>query len=421
MSKLQPSQIGSLVKSFISIAEEMVADQGQGPKFPDTLARFFDALLDVFTADGEVEVRFGDDHIFVNDRKIRLSGKAGVRLNALLAITRQANWLGFRCDEIPNEDQITAVFSRFGRPELPGSHPNLLQRIAPFRWLHSSSETAAADQAPGLGGLGEDAPEHSMVRQLQVDEIRQALGEEDSSDLEELTFVYARTVYFVDRFMTTIEPGGPRVPLDEASRILCDLVDLWLRAPKAVLAMAMARPQIGNYDAFHQANTTLLCLALGGSLGLRRQLMFELGLAALLHQVGVVDMPQRIRSARVLKKEERDVLATLPRHSIRRLLQIHGPDLSAMRRMNAIIAMKEPMARRGQGKDGKANWVPTTPSPPLMARIIAVAARYDALTSEREFRPAMDSKPAFLLMMRMGAQLDLRLVRLLATLHRIQL
>jgi HD-GYP domain-containing protein (c-di-GMP phosphodiesterase class II) len=216
-----------------------------------------------------------------------------------------------------------------------------------------------------------------------------------------------------------MEASGPRVPLDEASRIICELVDSWSDDPKSIIAMSMARPQMGNYDAFHQANTALLSVALGGAIGLPRAILFEVGLAGLLHQVGIVDMPDRIRYNRVLQKEEREILAQLPHRTIRRLLQAHGPDLNTMARLNAILAMKDPVAQKQIDKEGKARLLPINPKPPLMARILSVTSRYDALTSDREFRAAMEPKKAITLMLRQPLTLDSSLVRLLAKMQNV--
>ena len=128
-----------------------------------------------------------------------------------------------------------------------------------------------------LDALSADALEHSSMRKVQIEEIQNALGTQAGAALEEVTFIYARAVYFIDRFMATMEPAGPRVPLDESSRIICDLIDVFERDPKAFMAVSMARPQVGNYDAFHQANTALLAIA--GPRRTGRELLFELGMA----------------------------------------------------------------------------------------------------------------------------------------------
>ena len=420
MSSLDGQQIAGFMRAFLAAGSE-AADNGlRTEQYSQALNALYSALLEVFTVSAHVELRFGADVVFLNQQKLRLSGAAGERLTKLLGIAHQAQWEGFRCDEIPNEDQLTAVMARFARPDVPGTHPGLLRRRGPFRWLEEDqTEDAFGQGSSPLESLSSQALEHSSMRKVQIEEIQDALGTQAGQALEEITFIYARAVYFVDRFMATMEATGPRVPLDESSRIICDLIDGFERDPKSFLAVSMARPQAGNYDAFHQANTALLAIAMGASVGLGRELLFEIGLCGLLHQVGIVDMPDRIRSNRVLAKEEREILGQLPYCTVRRLLQAKGPDLQGMARINAILSMKDKLATKKKMADGNAQWVPVKPAPPLMARILAVAARYDALTSEREFRPAMSAEKTIQLMLRQGATLDARLVRLVAKLKNV--
>ena len=81
--------------------------------------------------------------------------------------------------------------------------------------------------------------------------------------------------------------------------------------------------------------------------------------------------------------------------------------------------MKEKIATKTVDAQGAAKWVAVKPGPSLMARILSVAARYDALTSDREFRPAMTPEKTIQLMLRQGASLDKRLVKLVAKLKNV--
>ena len=420
MTNLQSKQIASFMRAFLSTGGRALSGDLTSEGYEQALTELYNNLIEVFTVDGFIELKFGDQVVYLNDQKLRLSGAAGERLNQLLAAATQSAWAGFRCDEVPNEDQLAAVMSRFAQPELSDQDQGLQRRRGPFRWIGEELVDDAFDNLPTpLEALSADALEHSSMRKVQIEEIQNALGTQAGAALEEVTFIYARFVYFIDRFMATMEPAGPRVPLDESSRIICDLIDVFERDPKAFMAVSMARPQVGNYDAFHQANTALLAIAMGASVGLGRELLFELGMAALLHQIGIVDMPDRIRSSRVLQREEREILSQLPYRTVRRLLQAKGPDLHGMARINAILAMKDRIATKTVGGDGKTRWVAAKPAPPLLARILAVAARYDALTSDREFRPAMSPENTIQLMLRQPASLDGRLVRLVAKLKNV--
>ena len=131
--------------------------------------------------------------------------------------------------------------SRFAQPELSdqdqGSAP---ARSVSVDWREAVDD--AFDNLPTpLEALSADALEHSSMRKVQIEEIQNALGTQAGAALEEVTFIYARAVYFIDRFMATMEPAGPRVPLDESSRIICDLIDVFERDLKAFMAVSMAR------------------------------------------------------------------------------------------------------------------------------------------------------------------------------------
>lgn len=420
MTKLDGQQIAVFMRAFLTAGGEALNHGVRTERFQQGLTTLYSAFLEVFTIDGQVDVRFGDQVIYLNTQKLRLSGAAGERLDALLDCAKAAQWEGFSCDEIPNEDQLAVVMGRFAQPSLQNNDANLMRQRGPFRWIGEDHTSDAFENRPSpLEALSLEAPEHSSMRKVQLEEIQNALGTQAGTALEEVTFVYARAVYFIDRFMSTMEPTGPRVPLDESSRIICDLIDIFERDPKAFMAVSMARPQVGSYDAFHQVNTALLAIAMGASVGLDRSFLFELGLAALLHQVGIVDMPDRIRSSRVLQREEREVLNQLPLRTVRRLLQAKGPDLHGMARINAILSMKDKIATKTIDAQGAAKWVAVKPGPSLMARILSVAARYDALTSDREFRPAMTPEKTIQLMLRQGASLDKRLVKLVAKLKNV--
>ena len=422
MSALPGPLVGEFLKAVLDAGHFALSGDLRNPELRVAIEVLHTSLLEVIVCDGHMELCFGDDHVLLNGRKVRLAGAAGGRLAPLLDHAASCGWLGISCEEIPSEDQLITALARFAERKLKSSTPGLQRRLGPIRWLEAETDEEFSDESlPALQPIEAGAEEASMLRQVQVSELEQLLGSSGSEGLEKVTKNYARSVYFVSRFLESMEISGPRIPLDEASRIVCDLVDCWTTNPKELLAMALAHPRIGAYDAFHQANTALLGIAIAGSLGMTRDALFEIALTGLLHQVGIVDMPERIRSHRILEKDERKVLATLRLHSVRRLLQVHGPDLAGMARLNAIMAMKDPVAVRRKAADGTIVWVAAKPQPPVAARVLQVAAYYDALTSEREFRQAMSAEQALRLMStRMRAILDQAIVRLLARLQNLE-
>ena len=416
--------ITAVVRNFITAGEAASGGDLKSKTFLASIDSLHDALRSLHP--NRFELEFADSALLINGQKVRLSGAAGHRLVDLLERAKRSQWGGMTSETFPTPPQLAACFARFARPKLPADHPGLLARIGPIQLLTLEITEDGFTSVPGdLAPAGEDTAgslEASMVRKLNLEEIQSALGADGTDALERSCTLYARAVTFVERFMSTMEPNSPRVPLDESARIVADIVDAWISDPTALLAMTLARPNKGHYDAYHHANTALFSIAIGSTMGMPRAALFELGLAALLHQIGIVDMPERIRDERVLPKEERSILARLPKQTVARLLQSEGPDLHAMARLNAIAAVGKPLATRVTGADGKVRLRPSLDPPPMLARIITVAARYDALTSEREFRAAMSPEKAFRLMRgNMRSQLDQGVVAHLARLQNVEL
>ena len=133
MTKLSGQQIAMFMRAFLGVSGEALDNGVRTERFQAGLASLYNAFLEVFTIDGQVEVRFGDQVIYLNSQKLRLSGAAGERLNALLSCAQRATWQGFSCDEIPNEDQLAAAIGRFAQPELQGNDANLIRQRGPFR------------------------------------------------------------------------------------------------------------------------------------------------------------------------------------------------------------------------------------------------------------------------------------------------
>ena len=210
--------------------------------------------------------------------------------------------------------------------------------------------------------------------------------------------------------MATMEPAGPR-PARREPRIICDLIDVFERDLKASWRSRW-RPQVGNYDAFHQANTAL-SPSLWGLASARAALRAWDGCCFTKSASSICPTDRLPRTS-----EKSEILSQLVSYGAA-LAQAKGPDLHGMARINAILAMKDRIATKTVGGDGKTRWVAAKPAPPLLARILAVAARYDALTSDREFRPAMSPEKTIQLMLRQPASLDGRLVRLVAKLKNV--
>jgi len=97
------------------------------------------------------------------------------------------------------------------------------------------------------------------------------------------------------RFSSIIEKAklGKGVDVAVGNRIVGDMVESLLRNPDALLLLR----NISQYDTdaeSHAINTSILCLTFGRCLGMPTHDLKELGLAALLHDIGETELPLEI-------------------------------------------------------------------------------------------------------------------------------
>jgi len=152
----------------------------------------------------------------------------------------------------------------------------------------------------------------------------------------------------------------------------------------AIEALASALEAKDKYTGGHSRRVTELALALGTELGLSAKDTEDLRWGSLLHDVGKIAVDQRIQNKPdKLTQEEyehimihshigADIVRPVVNESITEMIEHHHDHYDGSG-LNQVVA----------GKDI-----------PLGARILAVADAFDALTSDRPYRPAMSREEA---------------------------
>lgn len=148
----------------------------------------------------------------------------------------------------------------------------------------------------------------------------------------------------------------------------------------------------------HSGRVAQLCEWTAESLGLGYQDVQHIRTAGMLHDVGKIAIPSRILAPRrPLTPQEQDVLCDHALQGVSLLAGITFLEQS----LDGVAHHHERVDGRGypHGLAGEAI--------PLAARIVAVADAFDALTTERPYRPALGVEEALVeLDRRAGSQLD---------------
>jgi len=168
----------------------------------------------------------------------------------------------------------------------------------------------------------------------------------------------------------------------ERARLYEDLEDMYISTVKSLAAAIDAKDP---YTRGHSERVTRFSLLIARELGLDEKIQRNVQLCALLHDVGKIGVP-----ISVLRKK--DKLTDEDWNQIRRHSVLGAEIISPIRQLEELIPNIRHHHERYDGKGYPGNL--KGEEIPLIARILAVADTFDALTSERPYRNGLSDKAA---------------------------
>jgi HD-GYP domain-containing protein (c-di-GMP phosphodiesterase class II) len=307
---------------------------------------------ELLAAEAQITVRFVGDFFFVNDLRLRIDlasyatygtvGRALARhgigeLEVFRGVT-VAEWtalLALVNAEPDPEDRFGAFLERLGRTAV----------------LHLSV-----------------GPDRESEPDLRDDEARRMAKR-----------AYAQTVAVAREVMGGLRMGRG-VSLRPVKRAVQSIVDQVLMNETSIVGLTTLR-DYDEYTFTHSVNVCIFSVALGKKLGLNKHQLYELGLGALLHDVGKVRMPlDLINKAGPLTAEEFEVLKEHPAEGLLSMFDMRGLAELPLRAM--LMAYEHHMKIDQTGYPISAR--PRDPT--LYGRIVAVADGFDAATTKRSYQ-----------------------------------
>lgn len=160
---------------------------------------------------------------------------------------------------------------------------------------------------------------------------------------------------------------------------------------QASLGSLSALKQYDDYLFTHAVNVCIYCVAIGRRLGLSKVQLYDLGHAALVHDLGMSRIPNDVLTKpSALDDQERRLMEA---HTWLGALSVFELRDYGEIPLHSMIAAYEHHLR----PDGKGYpQVRRKREPTIFSKIIAVAAAFDAATNERAYRPARPAEEVLL-------------------------
>jgi len=147
-----------------------------------------------------------------------------------------------------------------------------------------------------------------------------------------------------------------------------------------VRALEMAHPHLTG----HSERVASYAVAIGCELGLSKATLRGLRLAAALHDIGMLGLPNELLTAFPLTPEQCAQIQEHPRLSVQLVHRIH--------RFREIALWIECHHERWDGSGYPYGW--RGEEIPLPARVLAVAEAFDGMRTEMPYRPAFSEQEA---------------------------
>jgi HD-GYP domain-containing protein (c-di-GMP phosphodiesterase class II) len=311
---------------------------------------------DIVDQEGGLSVWVAGNYMFVNDLQVRLDLSDYATLAAFRELLR-GHGIG-RLDVEPRiqEDEWQAVFSTLAE-EPAGGGP-------PLEALQAKLGQAGVKRVR----LGPPSPLFT--------------GREGVETVEAARRTYARSVKVAKEMMAGLVLGKA-IGARRAERAVLGIIDQVLQDRASMLGMLTLR-DYDDHSFVHSVNVAILSVALGDHLGLDKRQLFELGFAALFHDIGKILVPPSVLNKQGwLNDEEWRLVSQHPDFGLLMLFSVEGFEEPPYRAMLAVYEhhMKADLSgyprvirRRRQG---------------LFARAIALTETYDASISNysKQFLP----------------------------------
>lgn len=204
-------------------------------------------------------------------------------------------------------------------------------------------------------------------------------GEDLEKSRERAKRTYSQSVAVTKDLMTSMRMGkSPNIK--KIKRVVQGIVDQILNEETSLIGLTTLR-DYDEYTFTHSVNVCIFSVALGKRLGLGKVQLYDLGMAALFHDIGKSRVPLEVLNKQGgLTDEEWRAIAAHPWLGVLALFQMRGAQEYPYRSM--VVAIEHHMKRDLTGYPR-----PIRPREQSMfSKIVAVADGFDAATTRRSYQ-----------------------------------
>lgn len=311
---------------------------------------------EILRQEHEMEMRASSEFIFVNSTRLRLDLDNYASFGQVLTLLRGCGVGVLRVHAAASARDWLVLLAR----------------------LHGTTRGEPDDRRAEIAAALEEARIAAFELGPPTDRV------EEDEDFQEHAKEAAKRTYVqsvaVTKEVINSARLGRSVNVKKIKRVVQGIVDQVLNEETSLLGLTTLR-DYDEYTFTHSVNVCIFSVALGRRLGLTKLQLYDLGLAALFHDIGKSRVPLHVlNKAGALTEEEWRLITDHPWLGVLSLFQMRGHQELPYRAM--IVAYEHHMKRDLTGYP--KNVRPRAQG--IFSKIVAVADGFDAATSRRAYQ-----------------------------------
>ncbi|TNF55337.1 HD domain-containing protein [bacterium] len=346
----------------------------------DIINKFL-SLINPFLSEQEVTIELVGEFFHVNQNRVRYSMDTIFNYDFLTKEFKKQELGTIIFDDTLKENDMKTLLTAFASTTVPQN---------PFERLSQNLE--------GIGNV--------HIKKLK--HIKEETSDVDRKEIIKKSYFNAVSL---TKNISKKLSSGEKVSLKRAKRVMETIANLVIEEESMLIGMTT----IKDYDEYtynHSVNVGILSVALGHRIGLPRKHLADLGIAALLHDVGKIEVPKDIlNKPSEFTNDDWKIIMQHPVWGAHAVFRLKGMDTSSM---SAFIASFEHHLHIDLSGYPK---IKSGFKMSLFSKIISIADQYDAMTSARVYArvPTPPDKALSLMIDRSGSQLDAHLMKVFTT------
>lgn len=320
-----------------------------------TLSELTGSARQILNVEDELEVRMAGEFIFVNSTRLRLDLDNFATFSHVLTTLRQAGVGVLRLEKAVEKRDWQIVVS--------------------LLLTYAGKEPDPAKSQELQGRIVEAGVAHVVVEPpVEAEDLE---DEEKAREVAKRT--YERSVAVTKEVVNSIRMGRS-ASVKKVKRAVQSIVDQVLKNEVSLMGLTTIR-DYDEYTFTHSVNVCIFSVSIGKRLGLSKLQLYDLGLAALFHDVGKSRVPLEVLNKEgALTDEEWRIIQAHPWLGVLTLFGLRGYGEIPYRQMIAAFEHHMKIDLTGYPKTLRPRQLS------VFSKIVAVADAFDAATSRRVYQ-----------------------------------